>query len=655
MSHEAITSLLKESRRFDPPADFAAKARIGSREAYNRLYRESIDDPDAFWSRETQDLVFRTRWTKALEWDLPHAKWFTGATLNITESCLDRHLATPTKNRAAIVWEGELGATRTLTYAQLHREVVLLADAMRAHGISKGDRVAIYMGMVPEVAVAMLACARLGAVHTVVFGGFAADALRDRIHDSQAKMVITQDGGYRRGHILQLKETVDKALDQPESKSVEKVIVYQHLGNGHVRMHMKEGRDLWWHEIVGEQMGASKEATVVEAEHPLFILYTSGSTGKPKGVLHTTAGYLAGVHVTSKYVFDLREDDVYWCTADVGWVTGHSYIVYGPLSNGATCLMYEGAPNYPDWGRFWRLIEKHRVTILYTAPTAIRAFMRQGDEWPGKSDLSSLRLLGTVGEPINPEAWIWYHKLIGGGRCPVVDTWWQTETGAIMMTTLPGAAASKPGSTGLPMFGVLPEVVTKDGTAVPANAGGMLVLRKPWPSMLRTVWGDDERFKKQYWSDIPGSYFTGDGARCDEDGYFWVVGRIDDVLNVAGHRIGTAEIESALVSHPAVAEAAAVGRPDDLKGQALVVFVSLRPGFTAGNELTQTLGEHVAKEIGKFAKPDTIRFTDALPKTRSGKIMRRLLKDVAAGREATGDTSTLEDLNVLAKLRKDEE
>ncbi|APR84190.1 Acetyl-coenzyme A synthetase [Minicystis rosea] len=655
MSNEAITSLLKESRRFDPPAEFAAKARIGSREAYDRLYRESIDDPDAFWTRETADLVFRTRWSKAVEWDLPHAKWFTGATLNITESCLDRHLATPARNRAAIIWEGELGATRTLTYAQLHREVVLLADAMRAHGIAKGDRVAIYMGMVPEVAVAMLACARLGAVHTVVFGGFAADALRDRIHDCQAKMVITQDAGYRRGNILSLKETVDKALEQPQTKSVENVIVYRHLGHERCHVHMKEGRDLWWHEVVAETMGAAKEATVVEAEHPLFILYTSGSTGKPKGVLHTTAGYLAGVHVTSKYVFDLREDDVYWCTADVGWVTGHSYIVYGPLSNGATCLMYEGAPNYPDWGRFWRLIEKHRVTILYTAPTAIRAFMRQGDEWPGKSDLSSLRLLGSVGEPINPEAWIWYHKLIGGGRCPVVDTWWQTETGSIMMTTLPGASASKPGSTGLPMFGVQAEVVTKDGVAVPANAGGMLVIQKPWPSMLRTVWGDDERFKKQYWSDIPGSYFTGDGARCDADGYFWVVGRIDDVLNVAGHRIGTAEIESALVSHPAVAEAAAVGRPDDLKGQALVVFVSLRPGFKAGKELTQTLGDHVSKEIGKFAKPDAIRFTDALPKTRSGKIMRRLLKDVAAGRESTGDTSTLEDLGVLAKLRTDEE
>ncbi len=655
MSHDAITSLLKEHRRFEPPADFAASARIGSRADYDRLYRESVDDPDAFWSRETKDLVFRTPWSETLAWDLPHAKWFTGATLNITESCLDRHLGTATRNKAAIVWEGELGATRTITYAELHRETVRLADALAAHGVKKGDRIAIYMGMVPEVVVAMLACARLGAVHTVIFGGFAADAIRDRVFDSKAKVVITQDGGYRRGQTLALKETVDKALAQPESASVEKVIVYQHLGHDRCPVKMKEGRDLWWHEVVSDRLGASKQATIVDAEHPLFILYTSGSTGKPKGVLHTTAGYLAAVHVTSKYVFDLRDTDVYWCTADVGWVTGHSYIVYGPLSNGATCLMYEGAPNYPDWGRFWRIVERYGVTILYTAPTAIRAFMRQGDDWPKKADLSSLRLLGTVGEPINPEAWIWYHTNIGGGRCPVVDTWWQTETGAIMMTTLPGACASKPGSTGLPMFGVVAEVVTKEGKGVPANAGGMLVLRRPWPSMLRTVWGDDERFKKQYWTDVPGSYFTGDGARCDEDGYYWVVGRIDDVLNVAGHRIGTAEIESALVSHPAVAEAAAVGRPDDLKGQALVVFVSLRPGFTANRDLLAILGDHVAKEIGKFAKPDQIRITDALPKTRSGKIMRRLLKDVAAGRESTGDMTTLEDLSVLAKLRQDDE
>jgi len=652
MSDE-ITSLLKENRRFDPPAAFATRARVSSREAYDALYRESIEQPDAFWRREAGDLVFRTPWTTTQEWALPHAKWFLGATLNVTESCLDRHLGTATKNKASIIWEGEHGDTRTLTYAQLHRETLRLASALKRLGIEKGDRVAIYMGMVPEVAVAMLACARIGAVHTVVFGGFAADALRDRIHDSQAKLVITQDGGYRRGNIVPLKETVDRALAQPQAKSATRAIVYRHLGE-RCPVNMTEGRDVWWHEVLAESKPQC-EPEIVDAEHPLFILYTSGSTGKPKGVLHTTAGYLVGAYVTTKYVFDLRDDDIYWCTADVGWVTGHSYIVYGPLSNGATCFMYEGAPNYPDWGRFWRMIEKHGITILYTAPTAIRAFMRQGDDWPAKSDLSSLRLLGTVGEPINPEAWIWYQKTIGGSRCPVVDTWWQTETGVIMMTTLPGAAASKPGSTGLPFFGVVPDVVTKDGQSVPANHGGLLVLRQPWPSIMRTIWGDDERFRRQYFSDVEGCYFTGDGARRDEDGYFWVVGRIDDVLNVAGHRIGTAEIESALVSHPAVAEAAAVGRPDDLKGQALVVFVSLRPGFAADAALRDALGNHVAKEIGKFAKPDGIRFTDALPKTRSGKIMRRLLKDVAAGRESTGDTSTLEDLNVLARLRQDEE
>ncbi len=653
MSNDAITTHLKETRRFEPPEAFAAGARVPSREAYEALYRESLDDPDGFWRREASDLVFRTPWTQALEWTPPHAKWFLGATLNASESCLDRHLGTARRNKAAILWEGEHGATRTLTYAELHREVCRLANGLASLGVVAGDRVAIYMGMVPEVVVAMLACARLGAVHTVVFGGFAADALRDRIQDSQAKVVITQDGAWRRGSALGLKQTVDQALDQPEAKSVTHAIVYRHLGEAVCPVHMKRDRDVWWHELVDGQP-LRREATVVDAEHPLFILYTSGSTGKPKGVLHTTAGYLVGAHVTTKYVFDLREEDVYWCTADVGWVTGHSYLVYGPLSNGATCLMYEGAPNFPDWGRYWRLIEKHGVTIFYTAPTAIRSFIRQGDEWPAKSDLSSLRLLGTVGEPINPEAWTWYHRVIGGGRCPIVDTWWQTETGSIMMTTLPGASASKPGATGLPMFGVVPAVVHSDGTQVGADEGGLLVILKPWPSMLRTVWGDDDRYKQQYWSDVPGAYFTGDGARCDAEGYHWVVGRVDDVLNVAGHRLGTAEIESALVSHPAVAEAAAVGRPDDLKGQALVVFVSTKPGYVPGPELAIALGEHVGREIGKFARPDTIRFADALPKTRSGKIMRRFLKDIAAGRETTGDTSTIEDLGVLAKLRADD-
>jgi acetyl-CoA synthetase len=669
MASESITSVLKEDRRFEPSKEFSSRARISSREEYDRLYRESLEAPETFYKREAQDLVFREDWDAVSRTKgggspakFPFVEWFVGAKLNVTESCLDRHLSTARRNKAAIVWEGELGATRTLTYGELWRETVRLANALAAHGVDKGDRVAIYMGMVPEVVVAMLACARLGAVHTVVFGGFAADALRDRIADCQAKVVITQDAGYRRGNVLALKDVVDKAVAQPEAKSVEKVIVYRHLGTSGPPIHMKEGRDLWWHEILAETTdGPARDPAIVDAEHPLFILYTSGSTGKPKGVLHTTAGYLVGTHITFKYVFDIREEDLYWCTADVGWVTGHSYLVYGPLSNGASCLMYEGAPNYPDWGRFWRIIEKHQVSILYTAPTAIRAFLRQGDEWPNKSDLSSLRLLGTVGEPINPEAWMWYFETIGKRRCPIVDTWWQTETGAIMMTTLPGAAFSKPGSTGLPMFGVEPAVVAKDPKAaggireVEANAGGLLILKRPWPSMLRTVWGDDERFVQQYFSEVPGHYFTGDGARADADGYHWVVGRIDDVLNVAGHRIGTAEIESALVSHPAVAEAAAVGRPDELKGQALVVFVTVKPGQSPGDDLAKKLGDHVSQEIGKFARPDQIRFADALPKTRSGKIMRRLLKDVAAGRQASGDTSTLEDFAVLARLRQDEE
>lgn len=652
---QAITNVLKEARRFEPSAEFSARARIASRSAYDALYRESVDQPEAFWKRETQTLAWRRPWTKLSTWEVPHATWFSDGQLNISESCLDQHLATRTA-KAALIWEGEFGDERTVTYGQLHRQVCLLAKALKRQGIAKGDRVAIYMGMVPEVVIAMLACARVGAVHTVIFGGFAPDAIRDRIEDCKARFVITQDGGYRRGHVLHLKEAVDKAVCQPQAKSVERVIVYRHLGAEKCPVEMTQGRDVWWHEILQKTDRIDNtEVEVVDAEHPLFILYTSGSTGKPKGVLHSTAGYLAGVHVTAKYVFDLQDTDIYWCTADVGWVTGHSYLTYGPLSNGATCFMYEGAPNFPDWGRFWQMIERHRISILYTAPTAIRAFIRQGDDIPARSDLSSLRLLGSVGEPINPEAWTWYHRIIGQNRCPIVDTWWQTETGSIMMTTLPGAAYSKPGSTGLPMFGVVPRVVTTSGAPTQPNEGGKLIIERPWPSILRTVWGDDERFRKTYFSELPGVYFTGDGARCDEDGYFWVIGRIDDVLNVAGHRIGTAEIESALVSHPAVAEAAAVGRPDDLKGQALVVFVSLKPGHTPGDPLAAALQNHVGQEIGKFARPDQIRFADALPKTRSGKIMRRLLKDVAAGKESTGDMSTLEDLTVLSKLRADEE
>jgi acetyl-CoA synthetase len=574
-----------------------------------------------------------------------------GATLNITESCLDRHLATDVGKRKAIVWEGEAGQTRTLTYAELHSEVCKFATALRDLGVGKGDRVAIYMGMVPEVVVAILACARIGAPHTVVFGGFAAESLRDRINDCKAKVVITQDGASRRGATVPLKQTVDEAL--MNTPSVEHVVVYEHLGRKALPIEMKSGRDLDWAELMKKSAAASRgSAEIVDAEHPLFILYTSGSTGKPKGILHTTAGYLAGVHVTTKYVFDLQPNDIYWCTADVGWVTGHSYLVYGPLSNGATCLIYEGAPNHPDWGRFWQIIDKHQVTILYTAPTAIRAFIKAGDEYVDRASLSSLRLLGTVGEPINPEVWLWYHNKVGKGRCPIVDTWWQTETGAIMTTTLPGAVPTKPGATGLPFFGIEPDVVDHEGKSVRADEGGLFVVRRPWPSMLRTIYGDDERFRQQYFSDVPGCYFTGDGAHRDADGYFRVVGRIDDVLNVSGHRIGPAEIESVLVAHPSVAEAAAVGRPDDLKGQALVVFVTLRPGFEGTPAQAEALRQQVAKEIGKFARPDEIRFADGLPKTRSGKIMRRLLKDIAAGREVRGDLSTLEDRSVLDKLSK---
>ncbi|MBK7581015.1 MAG: acetate--CoA ligase [Myxococcales bacterium] len=649
---QAIATFSAENRRFEPSAEFRSTARIQNKADYERLYKESIDSPDTFWKRETRELSFRKPWTKISEGELPHVKWFVGAELNVSESCLDRQLE-QRKDKKAIVWESEPGEVRSWTYGELHAEVVRFAAALRQLGVKKGDRVAIYMGMVPEVVVGMLACARIGAPHSVVFGGFAAESLRDRINDCGAKVVLTQDGAWRRGQVIPLKTTVDKAVES--TPSIEKVVVLRRLNDELAKVEMKSGRDVWWDDVSKAADPANGAAEIVDAEHPLFILYTSGSTGKPKGVLHTTGGYLAGTHVSTKYVFDLKEDDMYWCTADVGWVTGHSYIVYGPLSNGATCLMYEGAPNFPDWGRFWQIIEKHQVSILYTAPTAIRAFIRAGNDWVKKSNLDSLRLLGTVGEPINPEAWIWYHELVGAKRCPIVDTWWQTETGAIMLVTLPGAVPSKPGSTGLPFFGVRPEVVTTDGKGVGANEGGLLVMRQSWPSMLRTIWGDDERFEQQYFSEIPGNYFTGDGARCDEDGYFHVVGRIDDVLNVSGHRIGTAEIESALVSHKSVAEAAAVGRPDDLKGQALVVFVTLKPGFSAGDELVKLLKAHVGQEIGKFAAPDEIRFADSLPKTRSGKIMRRLLKDIAAGRETKGDVSTLEDLNVLAKLRSTEE
>jgi acetyl-CoA synthetase len=656
--------MLQEERLFPPSKEFAAKAHIGSMAQYKKLYKQSIDKPEIFWGEQARkELVWFKPWTKVLQWKVPNAKWFVGGKINLSYNCLDRHLDTPTANKAAIIWEGEPaapgkpGEERTLTYRQLHREVALFASVLKNQGLKKGDRVIIYLPMVPEAAIAMLACARIGLVHSVVFGGFSAQSVADRISDCQARLVITADGGFRRGAIVPLKKNVDEALTLKDaqgnllSKTIEKVIVLRRTAH-EVAMH--HGRDIWWHEEM-DRTTALAPAEKMDSESPLFILYTSGSTGKPKGILHTTGGYLLGAKLTTKYVFDLQETDVYWCTADVGWVTGHSYVVYGPLANGATSLMYEGAPNHPNPDRFWAIVEKYGVTILYTAPTAIRAFMKWGEQWPRKHNLKSLRLLGTVGEPINPEAWIWYHQVIGGKRCPIVDTWWQTETGGIMITPLPGATPTKPGTATLPFFGVLPEVVDDQGKAVPKNSGGKLVLRKPWPSMLRGIWGDPERFKETYWSEVPGSYFTGDGCRQDKDGYFWIVGRIDDVLNVAGHRIGTAEVESALVSNHKVAEAAVVGRPDELKGQALVAFVTLKTGVPADPKLREELRAHVGKEIGPVAKPDDIRFADALPKTRSGKIMRRLLKQIAAGGEVKGDTTTLEDFTVLAKLGTAEE
>ena len=661
-----IHSVSRESRRFTPSDEFRARASVKSRAEYEALYRRSIDDPSGFWLEQASALPWRKKPTQGLSWKEPHAEWFADGTLNASECCLDRWKGTDRWHKAALVWEGEPFAETgdpelvTHTYAQLHAKVVRLAAKLRRLGVKAGDRVAIYMGMVPEVVIAMLACARVGAPHTVVFGGFAADALRDRIQDCGAKALITQDTSFRRGHEVKLWEAAKAAVQQ--CPTIENVLVHTRR---HDRAMLDQAAFSAHFAIDGSKAKVSRlaskddprvngdegDAVAVAAEHPLFVLYTSGSTGKPKGVMHTTAGYVLGAYLTSKYVFDLRDDDLYFCTADVGWVTGHSYIVYGPLTAGATCLMFEGAPNWPHPDRMWDIIARHRVTILYTAPTAIRAFIRTGEEWPNKHDMTSLRLLGTVGEPINPEAWLWYHRVIGGGRCPIVDTWWQTETGSIAITTLPGAVDAKPGSAGLPFFGIVPKVVDQEGKEVAVNAGGKLVLTQPWPSMLRTVWGDDARYAAQYWSDVPHVYTTGDGARKDEDGYFWVVGRIDDVLNVAGHRIGTAEIESALVSHPAVAEAAAVGRPDELKGQALVVFVTLKSGHEPTDEMRAKLLEHVGKEIGKFARPDALRFAAALPKTRSGKIMRRLLKDLAAGIDSKGDTSTLEDLNVLAQLR----
>jgi acetyl-CoA synthetase len=644
-----IESTQIETRVFPPSAEFSANAHIKSFAEYEKIYNEAAENPVAFWEKQAESLHWFKKWEVGLEWNEPHAKWFVGGKLNISYNCLDRHLATH-GDKTAIIWEGEPhDEIRTFTYNQLHTEVCKFANVLKSLNIQLGDRVALYMPQVPELAIAMLACARIGATHTVIFGGFSAEAIRDRVNDGECKLIITADGGYRRGSEIKLKNIVDEAVEQ--CPTVENVIVFKRTDS---EILMKPGCDSWWHDLM--QTADSKcDAVELDSEHPHFILYTSGTTGKPKGILHTTGGYLTQTTYTAKIVFDLKDSDVYWCTADIGWITGHSYVVYGILSNAATCLMYEGAPNFPDFDRFWDIIERHKVTIFYTAPTAIRAFIKWGEQYPVKHDLSSLRLLGTVGEPINPEAWMWYHEIIGKGKCPIIDTWWQTETGAMMISPIPGATPTVPGTATRPLPGIIVDVVTKAGKSVGVNEGGYLVIKHPFPAMLRTIWGDDERYQKTYWSEIPNVYFAGDGARRDERGYFWIMGRVDDVINVSGHRLGTAEIESALVSHEYVAEAAVVGRPDDLKGQAIAAFVTLEGGRIGTEELKTQLRNHVMKEIGSLAKPDDIRFTDLLPKTRSGKIMRRLLREIAGGNAVAGDVTTLEDLSVLEKLRQDEE
>jgi acetyl-CoA synthetase len=659
-SAESIESTLQEERLFPPPPQFAAKARIGSREEYEKLYRESIQEPEKFFARAAEQLHWFSKWSKVLDWKPPYAKWFVGGKLNVSSNCLDAQIARGRGDAPAIVWEAEPlldakgGEVKRLSFRQLHAEVCRFANGLKSLGVKKGDRITIYMPMVPEAAVAMLACARLGAPHSVIFGGFSSQAIADRVDDAQSNLIITADGGFRRGQVVPLKQNVDEALKKTDR--VKKVVVLKRVGSaaGAPAINWVSGRDVWWDEVVAGQ-STECPAEPMDSEDTLFVLYTSGSTGKPKGILHTTGGYLLGINLTCKYVFDLRDDDTYWCSADVGWITGHSYVVYGPLSCGATTLMYEGAPNFPDFSRFWSIIERHRVTVFYTAPTAIRAFMRAGKPFVEKHDLTSLRLLGTVGEPINPEAWMWYREVVGGGRCPIVDTWWQTETGSIMITPLPGVTPTKPGTATLPFFGVDAAVVDKQGKELPPNSGGLLVIRKPWPSMLRGIFNDPDRYVRQYWSDVPGFYFTGDGARRDELGYFWIMGRVDDVINVSGHRLGTMEIESALVAHAAVAEAAVVGMPHEMKGQGIAAFVTLQSGGKPSEELKKELSAWVARQIGSLARPDQIRFTESLPKTRSGKIMRRLLKELAAGGEVKGDTSTLEDFSVLARLKDEEE
>jgi acetyl-CoA synthetase len=622
---------------------------------YERQYRRSLDDPEGFWGEIAAGFHFFRKWDRVLRWDPPFAQWFVGGQTNISYNCLERQVEQGRGDHTALLWEGEpVDATgapaevRRISYRELLVEVCRLANGLRSIGVSKGDRVTLYMPMVPELAIAMLACARIGAPHSVIFGGFSAQAIVDRLQDAESNVVITADGGWRRGSIVPLKENVDEACGLTDL--VKKVVVYRRCGQG---VPMTPGRDVWWHDLVSAQPSTCP-AEPLDSEHMLFLLYTSGSTGKPKGILHTTAGYMVYTAYTARLIFDLKPDDVYWCTADIGWITGHSYIVYGPLQNGVTTLMYEGAPNHPAWDRFWAICARHRVTKFYTAPTAIRAFMKQGPELPRRHDLSRLKLLGTVGEPINPAAWQWYHEHIGGGRCPIVDTWWQTETGGVLITPLPGVTATKPGSATRPFFGVEAVIMDKAGKVQPPNSGGFLAIRQPWPAMLRGIYGDEARYRQQYWSEIPGVYFTGDGARCDEDGYFWIMGRVDDVIKVSGHRLGTAEVESALVSHPHVAEAAVVGYPDEITGEAIAAFVTLKGGAKAGDPLKEELKRHVTTQVGAIARPKDIRFTEALPKTRSGKIMRRLLRELATKGRVEGDTTTLEDFTTIAKLDEDE-
>jgi acetyl-CoA synthetase len=649
MSDQSIESAMQENRVFPPPPEVSAKAWIKSRQQYDQMYRESIDRPDDFWGKIAGELHWFKKWDRVLEWNLPNAKWFVGGKTNVAYNCLDFQIEKGRGEKIAILWEGENGDVRRVTYRQLREDVCRLANGLKKLGVKKGTRVTIYMPMVPEAAVAMLACARLGAPHSVIFGGFSSQAIADRVDDAKSEIVITADGGRRRGQLVPLKHNVDEAAKK--TALIKKVIVFKHTAEP---IGWTEGRDVWWSDVVAGQSAAC-DAEPLDAEDPLFVLYTSGSTGKPKGIVHTTGGFLVGTYITTKYVFDLHDQDIYWCTADVGWITGHSYVVYGPLANGTTSLMYEGAPNFPDFSRFWAIIARHKVTVFYTAPTAIRAFMRAGRQLVDGHDLSSLRILGTVGEPINPEAWMWYHEVIGHGKCPIVDTWWQTETGGIMITPLPGVTPTKPGTATLPFFGVDAAIVDRSGKEMPPNQGGLLVIRRPWPSMLRGIFNDPDRYARQYWSDVKGCYFTGDGARRDADGYFWVMGRVDDVINVSGHRLGTAEIESALVSHAWVAEAAVVGMPHEMKGQGIAAFVTLRTGFQPSPDLKKELMTVVTQQIGSLARPDQIRFTDALPKTRSGKIMRRLLKEIAAGGEVKGDITTLEDLSVVARLSAKEE